>query len=72
MWQLVAWPLAVAGVERPLARAAQELLRRPGAAIMLSLVLVVVNAAGVLTIIPVLTMTIAFSFLATARFVLEA
>jgi hypothetical protein len=71
VWQLVAWPLAVAGVERPLARAAQELLRRPGSAIMLSLVIVVVNAAGVLTIVPVLTMTLAFSFLATAHFVLE-
>jgi hypothetical protein len=71
VWQLVAWPLAVAGVERPLARAAQELLRRPGSAIMLSLVIVVVNVVGVLTIIPVLTMTLAFSFLATAHFVLE-
>jgi hypothetical protein len=71
VWQLVAWPLAVAGVERPLARAAQELLRRPASAIVLGLVLVIVNAAGALTIVPLLTMTLAFSFLATAHFVLE-
>jgi hypothetical protein len=70
-WQLVAWPLAVAGIERPLARAAQELLRRPASALALGAVLLVVNAAGAVTIIPLLTMTLAFSFLATAHFVLE-
>jgi hypothetical protein len=71
IWQLVAWPLAVAGVERPLVRAAQELLRRPVSALALGAVLLVVNAAGVVTIIPLLTITLAFSFLATAHFVLE-
>jgi hypothetical protein len=34
-------------------------------------VLLVVNAAGAVTIIPLLTMTLAFSFLATAHFALE-
>src|SRR5262249_29673910 len=72
VWQLVAWPLAVAGVERPLARAAQELMRRPGAAVVLGLVLVVVNAAGAIAIFPLLTITLAFSFLVTAHFALEA
>jgi hypothetical protein len=71
VWQLVAWPLAVAGVERPLARAGQELLRRPASALLLGVVLVLVNAVGIVTIIPLLTITLAFSFLATAHFVLE-
>jgi hypothetical protein len=71
VWQLVAWPLAVAGTERPLARAAQELLRRPVSALVLGTVLIVINAAGAVTIIPLLTMTLAFSFLATAHFALE-
>ena len=71
IWQLVAWPLAVAGAERPLVRAAQELLRRPVSALALGAVLLVVNAAGVVTMIPLLTITLAFSFLATAHFVLE-
>jgi hypothetical protein len=71
VWQLVAWPLAVAGVERPLVRAAQELLRRPASAITLGVVLVVINAASIVTIVPLLTITLAFSFLATAHFVLE-
>ena len=71
VWQLVAWPLAVAGVERPLARAAQELLRRPASAVALGVVLVLVNAVGVVMIIPLLTITLAFSFLATAHFALE-
>jgi hypothetical protein len=71
VWQLVAWPLAVAGTERPLARAAQTLLRRPVSALVLGAVLIVVNTAGAVTIIPLLTMTLAFSFLATAHFALE-
>lgn len=71
VWQLVAWPLAVAGVERPLTRGAQELLRRPASAVVLGVVLVAVNAVGAVTIIPLLTITLAFSFLATAHFVLE-
>ena len=60
-----------AGFVAHLARAAQELLRRPISALALGAVLVVVNAAGAVTIIPLLTMTLAFSFLATAHFALE-
>lgn len=71
VWQLVAWPLAVAGTERPLARAGQELLRRPASALALGAVLLGVNAAGAVAVIPLLTITLAFSFLATAHFVLE-
>jgi hypothetical protein len=71
IWQLVAWPLAVAGEKHPLRRAGQELLRRPASALVLSAVLLVVNAAGAITIVPLLTITLAFSFLATAHFVLE-
>jgi hypothetical protein len=71
VWQLVAWPLAVAGIERPLARAAQELLRRPASGILLGVVLVAINGVGAVMIIPLLTITLAYSFLATAHFVLE-
>jgi hypothetical protein len=71
LWQLVAWPLAVAGEERPLHRAAQELLRRPASALLLGAVLLAVNAVGAIVIVPLLTITLAFSFLATAHFVLE-
>ncbi|HVA31616.1 MAG TPA: hypothetical protein VMU58_10110 [Gaiellaceae bacterium] len=72
VWQLVAWPLAVAGAERPLATAARELARRPRSALLLGTVLLAVNVLGTLAIIPVLTLTLAYSFLAAAHFVLEA
>jgi uncharacterized membrane protein YfcA len=71
VWQFIAWPLAVAGEPRPLARAGRELLRRPGSALVLGAVLLVVNVAGAVVVIPLLTVTLAYSFLATAHFVLE-
>jgi hypothetical protein len=70
VWQLVAWPLAIAGTERPLARAAHELLRRPLSALALGAALLVVNALGTLAVVPLLTLTLAYSFLAAAHFVL--
>jgi hypothetical protein len=70
VWQLVAWPLAIAGTERPLARAALELLHRPLSALGLGAALLVVNAIGTVAVIPVLTLTLAYSFLAAAHFVL--
>ena len=71
VWQLAAWPLAVAGRERPLAAAARELVRRPASTLVFGAALLAVNAAGVLAIIPVLTLTLAYSFLAAAHFVLS-
>jgi uncharacterized membrane protein YfcA len=70
VWQLVAWPLAVAGTERPLASAARELLHRPLSAFGLGAALLVVNGLGTLAVIPLLTLTLAYSFLAAAHFVL--
>jgi hypothetical protein len=70
VWQLVAWPLAIAGTERPLARAARELLHRPLSALALGVALLIVNALGTVAVIPVLTLTLAYSFLAAAHFVL--
>jgi len=49
---------------------ALELLHRPLSAIGLGAALLVVNAAGAVAVIPVLTLTLAYSFLAAAHFVL--
>ena len=75
LYQLVLWPLAVRDCERPLrdvaAEAAGVLVRRPGATIGLGIALLVVNALGVLAaVLPFLTITIAYSALAAARFVI--
>ncbi|MEN3341723.1 MAG: hypothetical protein V7644_1127 [Actinomycetota bacterium] len=74
VWQLVAWPLAVAEPERGLgavlADAARELLRRPGASLLLGIVLLLLNLAGAAAVMPLLTITLAYSFLAAAHFVL--
>ena len=46
-------------------------MRRPGATVALGIALLVVNALGVLAaVLPFLTMTIAYSALAAARFVI--
>lgn len=73
--QLHLWPLAVIlpGERlRPLlARAVASLLRRPGATLRLGLVLLVVNLLGIgAAVMPFLTLTIAYSFLAAAHFAL--
>jgi len=72
LWQLIAWPLAVTAptLGEALRRAGRELLRRPGSAFVLGLVLLAVNAAGAVAIMPLLTLTVAYSLLAAAHFVL--
>jgi hypothetical protein len=75
LYQLLLWPLAVRDCERPLREAAAEagvaLLRRPAAVTGLALSLLVVNLLGIAAaVLPFLTMTIAYSSLAAARFAL--
>lgn len=75
VFQLLLWPLAVADRERGLSSllrdAAVALLRRPGASVGLALALLVINALGAAAaVLPLLTMTIAYSFVAAARFAL--
>ncbi len=70
------WPLAIRDCELPLrevaARAGFALVRRPGAAVGLGLALLAVNVLGIVAaVLPFLTMTIAYSALAAARFVLR-
>ena len=75
LWQLALWPLAIHRRDRPLAdvarRAALELVRRPAAYGGLALVLLLVNLLGTAAaLVPFLTLTIAYSFLAAAHFAL--
>jgi hypothetical protein len=73
---LVAWPFAVAeegaSVRDALWTAWLLTLRAPVRLFTLGAALLVVNALGAATVLPFLTLTIAYSFLATARFVLPA
>lgn len=70
--QLVLWPLAIGQPERRLrailGEAAMALLRRPGAHLGLALALVLVNVILAFAILPPLTLTVAYSFLAAAHF----
>jgi hypothetical protein len=73
--QLLLWPLAVFEFERPLRDVAREalgeLLRRPAAGSALALALLAINAAGLAAaLIPFLTLTVGYSFLAAAHFAL--
>ena len=72
---LFAWLFAVAEPEETLGtalRAAALLaLRSPLRLFTLGLALFVVNVAGIVTVLPVLTLTIAFSFVAAAHLVLQ-
>ena len=73
IFQLAVWPLAVLEKERPLAevlrQAAWVVLRRPLGFAALAVALLIVNAIGIVAaILPFLTLTIAFSFLASAHF----
>jgi hypothetical protein len=75
VYQLTLWPLAVYERERPLERvladAAIALVHRPGASVGLAVALLLVNLAGIVAaVIPFLTLTIAYSFLAAAHFAL--
>jgi hypothetical protein len=73
--QLLLWPLVVAERERSLkgllADAGTALVRRPIASIGLALALLLINALGAAAaVLPLLTVTIAYSFVAAARFAL--
>jgi hypothetical protein len=74
VWQIHLWPLAVARRRERLAEVLRDagvgLVRRPFASIGLAFVLLLVNAAGAIGVLPVLTLTIAYSALAAAHFVL--
>jgi hypothetical protein len=70
--QLALWPRAVVERERPLGRvlaaAALDVLRRPKAWIGLAVALVLINLVGIAAaLMPFLTLTIAYSFLAAAH-----
>ncbi len=76
IYQLVLWTLAIAEAERPLRSVAGEALvvvaKRPGGMLMLGLALLLVNAVGVAAaMMPFLTLTVAYTFLAAAHFLLE-
>jgi hypothetical protein len=74
VWQLLAWPLAIAhpgsSLRGVLADAARALVCRPRSALGIGAALLVLNLAGTFAVIPVLTLTLAYSFLAAAHFVL--
>jgi hypothetical protein len=71
VFQLVLWPVALRLAGRPLAaafRLAAELFaQRWPAVLRLAAVLLLVNLAGAVAVLPLLTVTVAVSFLAAAR-----
>jgi hypothetical protein len=73
--QLLLWPVAVAHPEvrfrRLVAEGLRSLLQRPGQTLALGFMLLLVNVLGTLTVLPLLTLTIAYSFLAAAHFALR-
>jgi hypothetical protein len=76
-FQLTLWPLAVAERRAPLravlASAARTASRRPLQALVLLLALLVVNALGAAAaLMPLLTITVSYSFLAAAHVALPA
>jgi hypothetical protein len=75
LFQLVLWPLAVFergfSIRHVVAEAGRTLLERPVQSIVFGLALIVVNVAGLAAaVMPFLTVTIAYSCLAAARFAL--
>lgn len=75
VYQLVLWTLAIAEPARPLRAACRDAAvltaRRPGATLLLGLALFLVNVAGIAAAaMPFLTLTVAYSFVAAARFAL--
>jgi hypothetical protein len=72
---LLLWPVAIAEPELPLREAARRtaelVARRPGATLGLGIALLLVNLAGIAAaVMPFLTLTVAYSFLAAAHFAL--
>ena len=73
VWQIHLWPLAVAhrgSLREALREAGVGLARRPLASCALAFALLLVNVVGSIGILPVLTLTIAYSALAAAHFAL--
>jgi hypothetical protein len=75
VFQAVLWVLAIAEPGRPLraaaARALETIVRRPGATAALGLALLAVNVLGLaVAVMPFLTLTVAYSFVAVAHFAL--
>jgi hypothetical protein len=73
--QLLLWPLAVFEPDRPLTDVVRKslvgLLRRPAAGSALALALLAINLVGLVAgLVPFLTLTVAYSFLAAAHFAL--
>jgi hypothetical protein len=76
IYQLVLWTLAIAQAERPLRSVARDALvvvgQRPGGMLGLGLGLLLVNVVGIAAaVMPFLTLTVAYTFLAAAHFLLE-
>lgn len=76
IYQLVLWTLAIADASRPLRSVAREALvvvaQRPGGVLVLGLALLLVNAGGLAAAaMPFLTLTVAYTFLTAAHFLLE-
>jgi hypothetical protein len=72
IFQLVLWTVAIAVPDRSLSGVAREaatvVLERPGRSLVLGLGLLLVNVAGIAAaVMPFLTLTIAYTFLVTAR-----
>ena len=75
IYGLVLWTVAIAEPDRRLRSTALEaavlMASRPGATFVLGLVLLTVNVAGIAAaVMPFLTLTVAYTFLAAAHFVL--
>ena len=73
IFELVLWTVAIAAPHRPLAAVAREsaalAAARPGQTFALGLALLLVNVAGIAAaVMPFLTLTVAYTFLVTARF----
>ena len=77
IYQLVLWTLAIAERRaatraRSRARRSWSSAQRPGAMLLLGLALLLVNAVGIAAaVMPFLTLTVAYTFLAAAHFLLE-
>jgi hypothetical protein len=77
IYQLILWTVAIAEPGRPFGSLLREagvvFGSRPAATLALGLALLLVNIAGLAAaLMPFLTLTVAYTFLATARFVLPA
>jgi hypothetical protein len=75
IYQVVLWTLAIAEPEQPLRTVASEAAvlaaTRPGSTLLLGLALLLVNAAGIAAaVMPFLTLTLAYTFVAVAHFAL--